>query len=101
MGGLREIDTESCSCRRQECGRILNHFSIGRLPPQPNVLHDILGLRRTSEHAVGDAEQTRTHASESRKAIVVFPGFCPKANGGGILWFCCHRELAYFISPNP
>src|SRR4029077_11325517 len=99
MGGLHEIDTESCGCRRQECGRILNHVSIGRLPAQPNVLHDILGLRRTSEHAVGDAEQTRTPPRESLNAIVVFAGFCLKTNGGGSLWFFCHRELAYFISP--
>jgi hypothetical protein len=80
-------------------GRILNRFSIGRLPPQPNVLYDILGFRRTSQHAVGDAEQTRTDAGESRKAFVVFAGFCPKANGRRSLWFLCHCDWAYFIFP--
>ena len=74
MGGLGDVDTQSCGCRRQECGRVLNHAPIRRLPPQPNVLHDILGFRCISEHSVGDAEQTRSHVEKCQKTVVVFTG---------------------------
>src|SRR5882762_797413 len=63
--GLDKVDTQSCGCRRQVCGRVLNRAPIYRLPPQPNILHYILGFRRTSEHTVSDAEQTRTHWGKS------------------------------------
>jgi hypothetical protein len=49
-------------------------------------LHDILGFRCTSEHAVSDAEQTRTHGGKSRKAIVVFAALYLKAKGRMGLW---------------
>src|SRR5260370_41128280 len=81
LGALGEIDTHSRSCRGQECRRVLNHAAIGSLPPQPNVLNYILSLGRASEHAVGNAEQTRTHSGKNRKTIIVFAGFWVKANG--------------------
>ena len=48
----------------RKAGGLSTSASIRRLPPQPNVLHDIFGLRRTSEHAVGDAEESCTHAGK-------------------------------------
>jgi hypothetical protein len=44
-------------------------------------LNYILSLGRASEHAVGNAEQTRTHFGKYRKTIIVFAGFWVKANG--------------------
>jgi hypothetical protein len=37
-------------------------------------LNDILGFRRTSEHTVSDAEQTRTHWGKRQETVVVFTG---------------------------
>jgi len=54
--------------------------------PVPTGLSDwtstrILGVSRTSEHAVCDAEETRTHAGKNGKAVVVFPVLHVKAKG--------------------
>jgi hypothetical protein len=47
----------SSRCRFcQECGWIQDDAAIGGLPPQPNILNDVLGFSRASEHAVCDAE---------------------------------------------
>src|SRR5215470_10185790 len=69
--GLDKVDTQSCGCRRQICGRVHYRVAICGLPPHPNVLHNILGLRCTSEHAVSNSEETRTHAYECRETAIV------------------------------
>jgi hypothetical protein len=58
-----KIDTHSCRCRRQERRRVLNDTSICSLPPQPNVLHDVLRLRRAAEHTIGNPEHKRGRTS--------------------------------------
>ena len=90
--GLDKIDTESGGCRRQVCARVLNCAPIYRLPPQPNVLHDILGFCRASEHTVRNAEQTGTHSSEDRQAVILSVDLRAGADGrrcGRVT--CCHE----------
>jgi len=70
---------------------MFNDASISTLPPQPNVLHDILGFCRTPEHALGDPEQTRTHFDKNRQTVAILNQICVGANGETAL-FCCHRD---------
>lgn len=59
---LREVDSKARRGGDKKRGRVLNGSTVGRLPAQPNVLHDVLGLGDGPEHTVGDAEETRAHA---------------------------------------
>jgi hypothetical protein len=52
MSRVRALSFVTASKRR----RIQDHAAIRGLPPQPGVLHNVLGLSRSSEHAVLDAE---------------------------------------------
>ena len=71
----------------EECCGIPNHAAIRHSPLHPDVLHDILGLDRTAEHAVGDAEETATHFRNAErpssgqvvtcKAVVRVASCCP------------------------
>jgi hypothetical protein len=45
--------------------------AIGHLPSYPDVLHDVLGLGGTPEHAVGNAEQPGAGTKEFRDVVVV------------------------------
>ena len=54
---LQRVDREPRRRRREERRRVLHDRSVGALPAQPRILHDVLGLARAAEHAVGDAEE--------------------------------------------
>src|SRR5215467_9906516 len=83
---MSQIDAQPHSCCRQKCGRVFDRAPIRRLPPQPDLLHDVLGLSRISEHAVSDAKQTPAHSVKSRKSVV------------GFTWVCFNgRKSGYFL----
>jgi hypothetical protein len=54
--------------------RIADHSAVCRLPSQPDVLDDVLGFRRASENAVGDAEEARARFYKSGQGITVLCG---------------------------
>jgi hypothetical protein len=54
--GLGNVNSQSRCRRRKEGRRVPDYAAISALPPQPGVLHDVLGLDRASKHAVRDAE---------------------------------------------
>ena len=68
--GLDHVDRESRGRRHQERQRIADRTPIGGLPPNPDVLHDVFGLRRAAQHPIGDAKQPRPGTEECREAIV-------------------------------
>jgi hypothetical protein len=61
-GGLKHVDRESRGRRNQEGQRIADRGPISGLPPNPDVLDDILGLRRAAQHPVRNAKQARPDA---------------------------------------
>lgn len=67
---LQHVEGEPRGRRDQERRRILHRTAIGGLPPDPDVLHDVLGLGRAPEDAVGDAEKAGTHGQKGPKAII-------------------------------
>src|SRR5262249_46299280 len=73
-GRLDGVDGQPGGGRHEEGSRVQDRTAISRLPPQPRVLHDVLGLDRTAEHAVRDAEQPRPRTDEGRKGAVICGG---------------------------
>ena len=89
-GGPDDVDRQSCRGPREERRRVPDHAAISRLPPHPDVLHRVLGLGHTSEHAVRDAEQARPHTKEGRESIII----CTGVHGG-------YHRATFFSFPSP
>jgi hypothetical protein len=68
--GLEHVDRESRGRRDQEGQRIADRAPISGLPPNPDVLDDVLGLRRATQHPIRNAKQPRPGTQECREAIV-------------------------------
>ena len=60
--GLEHVDRQSRGRGNEERQRIPDRAAIGGLPPNPDVLDDVLGLSCAAQHPIGDGEQTRTDA---------------------------------------
>jgi hypothetical protein len=66
---LHDVDRQSLRRRREKRRGVSNEAAVRHLPPDPDVLHDVLGLGGTPEHAEGDSEETRTHRHKRREAL--------------------------------
>jgi hypothetical protein len=55
--GLQDVDRESRGRGNEERQRIADRAPIRGLPPNPDVLDDVLGLRRAAQHAIRNAKQ--------------------------------------------
>ena len=62
--GLYDVDRNSCRRRREEGGGVTDAVTIRHLPADPHVLHNVFGRRRATQHAVGNAEESRAHSEE-------------------------------------
>ncbi|CAG6392044.1 hypothetical protein SCOCK_150016 [Actinacidiphila cocklensis] len=72
-GGLGHVDRQPDGDRREKGGRFVDPGAIGALPAQPRLLDDILGLHRTAEYAVGDAEEPGPRRDEVPRGLVEGP----------------------------
>jgi hypothetical protein len=61
------VDRQPGRRRREERGRVEDRGAVAGLPPEPGVLHDVLGLAGAAQQAARDAEQARPHAGEDRR----------------------------------
>ena len=68
--GLEHVDRESRGRRGEERRRVTDPAPISALPPNPDVLHDVLGFRHAAQHAIGDAKQPRPGTQKCSNAIV-------------------------------
>jgi hypothetical protein len=58
--GLQLVEAEARDDTAQIGFRFENGVAIGVEPAQERVLHDVLRVRDRCEHAIGDANQSRT-----------------------------------------
>jgi hypothetical protein len=61
---LQLVETEAGYDRAQIGLRFENRIAIGVEPAQERILHHVLCVRDRSEHAIGDADQSRTQRIE-------------------------------------
>ena len=59
---LEDVDRESRGRGNEERQRISDRAPISGLPPNPDVLDDVLGLSRAAQHPIRNAKQARPGA---------------------------------------
>ncbi len=90
---LRQIDRQPGGHRGQEGGRFEDLRAVRVLPPQPGFLHDVLGLHRTAQDAVGDAEESRARRKEVLRRLIEGVGAAASVHGSSLLASCapCYK----------
>ena len=68
--GLGETDCQPHRRRYKKCCRVPHHTAVGGLPAQPDLLHNVLRFGRSSEDAVGDAEEPWAHAEKGGRCAL-------------------------------
>jgi hypothetical protein len=71
---LDDVYAEPCGRGGQECRRIEHGGSVARLPSQPRLLHDVLGIGAAVQYPVCDAEQAISCLEEHLGGFVEIRG---------------------------
>ncbi len=71
--GPGKVDGQSLRRGHQESGRVTDDTAIRGLPPQPHVLHNVLGLGRASHDPTGNTAQTGPQLAERHKTVIDRP----------------------------
>ena len=74
--GGEGVDGEAGGGGNEEGGGVEDDGAVGALPAQPDFLDEVFGLGGGAEHAIGDAEETRSRGEEGLRRVVEIVGIC-------------------------
>jgi hypothetical protein len=98
-GGLCRVQRQPGRRRRQEGRRAPDDRAVGSLPPQPGLLHDVLGVAGAAESLAGDPGQPRPRPGEHGRGVIQLAGH-GQAGGHGrasMIFMVIRPSIQYLI----
>jgi len=87
LGAAQPVDGQAGGHGHQPGLGLVQRGAVGRMPAQPDVLHQFLGVGHAAQHAVGDALQPGPQAVEQGGVGV------HGSSDGSARWFVTRRAV--------